>query len=70
MVENGVTPMQAIRAATVVNAELLGMAEQLGSVKRGKLADLIAVRGDPLADVRVLEDVRFVMKQGAIYKQD
>jgi len=62
--------MQAIRAATVVNAELLGMAEQLGSVKRGKLADLIAVRGDPLADVRVLEDVRFVMKQGAIYKQD
>ena len=70
MVENGVTPMQAIRAATVVNAELLGMAEQLGSVRRGKLADLIAVRGDPLADVRVLEDVRFVMKQGAIYKQD
>jgi len=70
MVENGVTPMQAIRAATVVNAELLGMAEQLGSVKRGKLADLIAVRGDLLADVRVLEDVRFVMKQGAIYKQD
>jgi len=70
MVENGMTPMQAIRAATVVNAELLGMAEQLGSVRRGKLADLIAVRGDPLADVRVLEDVRFVMKQGAIYKQD
>jgi len=70
MVENGMTPMQAIQAATVVDAELLGMAEHLGSVKRGKLADLIAVRGDPLADIRVLEDVRFVMKQGAIYKQD
>jgi len=70
MVENGMTAMQAIQAATVADAELLGLSEQLGSVKRGKLADLIAVRGDPLADVHVLEDVRFVMKQGEIYKQD
>lgn len=70
MVQNGMTPMQAIQAATVVDAELLGVAERLGSVRPGKLADLIAVRGDPLSDVRVLEDVRFVMKQGVIYKQD
>lgn len=70
MVQNGMMPMQAIQAATVVDAELLGVAERLGSVRPGKLADLIAVRGDPLSDVRVLEDVRFVMKQGVIYKQD
>jgi imidazolonepropionase-like amidohydrolase len=70
MVANGMTPMQAIQSATVVDAELLGMADRLGSITRGKLADLIAVHADPLADVRVLADVRFVMKQGAIYKQD
>jgi imidazolonepropionase-like amidohydrolase len=70
MVQNGMTPMQAVLAATMADAELLGLAEQLGSIRRGKLADLIAVRGDPLADVRLLEDVRFVMKQGQIFKQD
>jgi imidazolonepropionase-like amidohydrolase len=70
MVQNGMTPMQALQAATVADAELLGLADQLGSIRRGKLADLIAVRGDPLADVRLLEDVRFVMKQGQIFKQD
>jgi imidazolonepropionase-like amidohydrolase len=70
MVANGMTPMQALQAATVADAQLLGMADKLGSIKPGKLADLIAVRADPLADVRVLEDVHFVMKQGAIYKQD
>jgi len=62
--------MQAIQAATVADADLLGLGDKLGSVKSGRLADLIAVRGDPLADIRVLEDVRFVMKQGEIYKQD
>lgn len=70
MVQNGMTPMQAIQAATVADADLLGLGAQLGVVKAGRLADLIAVRSDPLADVRVLEDVRFVMKQGAIYKQE
>ena len=70
MVANGMTPMQAIQSATVADADLLGVADQLGSIKRGKLADLIAVHGDPLANVRLLEDVRFVMKQGRIYKQD
>jgi imidazolonepropionase-like amidohydrolase len=70
MVENGMTPMQAIQAATTVDAELLGVAPKLGSITRGKLADIIAVRGDPLREVRVLEDVRFVMKDGHIYKED
>jgi imidazolonepropionase-like amidohydrolase len=70
MVQNGMTPMQAIQSATVADADLLGISDKVGSIRRGKLADIIAVRGDPLANVRVLEDVRFVMKQGEIFKQD
>ena len=70
MVQNGMTPLQAIQSATVAGADLLGISDKVGSIKRGKFADLIAVRGDPLANVRLLEDVRFVMKQGAIYKED
>ena len=70
MVENGMTPMQAIRAATSADADLLGVAAKLGSISKGKLADIIAVRGDPLQNVRLLEDVRFVMKEGRVYKQD
>jgi imidazolonepropionase-like amidohydrolase len=70
MVENGMTPMQAIQAATTADADLLGVAAQLGSITKGKLADIIAVRGDPLHDVRVLEEVRFVMKEGRVYKED
>ena len=70
MVQNGMTAMQAIQSATVAGADLLGIADKVGSIRTGKLADLIAVRGNPLADVRLLEDVRFVMKQGVIYKQD
>ena len=70
MVENGMTPMQAIQAATTADADLLGVSSKLGSITRGKLADIIAVRGDPLQDVRLLEDVRFVMTEGRIYKED
>jgi len=70
MTENGMTAMQAIQAATTADAELLGVAQKLGSITRGKLADIIAVPGDPLQNVRLLEDVRFVMKEGRIYKQD
>ena len=70
MVGNGMTPMQAIQSATVVDAELLGQSQQLGSISPGKWADIIAVRGDPLADIRQLEDVRFVMKEGRIIRQD
>jgi imidazolonepropionase-like amidohydrolase len=70
MVDNGMTAMQAIRSATVNAADLLGIAAKVGSIEKGKLADLIAVRGDPLTNIRVLEKVPFVMKEGQIYKQD
>jgi len=66
MVKWGMTPMQAIQAATVNNADLLGLQAEVGAVREGLWADLIAVDGDPLTDVRTLEDVGFVMKGGAV----
>jgi imidazolonepropionase-like amidohydrolase len=69
MVRYGMTPMQAIQAATSAAADLLGQSAALGSIKPGKFADLIAVTGDPLANVGLLENVPFVMKDGKIYKQ-
>jgi imidazolonepropionase-like amidohydrolase len=69
MVRYGMTPMQSIQAATTVAAALLGQQEQLGAIEPGKAADIIAVAGDPLADVGELERVKFVMKDGVIYKQ-
>lgn len=69
MVKYGMTPMQAIQSATSVAADLLGRANELGSIKPGKYADVIAVSGDPLGDVGALEHVRFVMKDGKVYKQ-
>jgi imidazolonepropionase-like amidohydrolase len=69
MVRYGMTPMQAIQSATSSAADLLGKSELLGSLKPGKYADIIAVSGDPLADIHVLEHVSFVMKEGKIYKQ-
>jgi imidazolonepropionase-like amidohydrolase len=67
---NGMTPLQAIRAATVSNAELLGWQDRIGTIAPGKLADLVAVRGNPLADVTELERVVFVMKDGVVYKDE
>ncbi len=69
MVKYGMTPMQAIRSATVVGAELLGEQDRLGAIEPGKLADIVAVRGDPLADIGTLERVEFVMKNGVVYKK-
>jgi imidazolonepropionase-like amidohydrolase len=68
MVRYGMTPIQAIRSATSDAAELLGWKDKVGSLEAGKLADLIAVRGDPLKDIRALEDVGFVMKGGVVVK--
>jgi imidazolonepropionase-like amidohydrolase len=68
MVKYGMTPMQAIQAATSNAADLLGHANELGSIKVGKYADLIAVSGDPLKDISLLERVEFVMKEGKVYK--
>src|SRR5574341_2135109 len=69
-VELGEPPMSAIVSATSLNAEILGWSDRVGSVEKGKLADLIAVENNPLRDVTELERVRFVMKGGAVYKND
>ena len=69
MVKYGMTPMQAIRSATTNAADLLGKSHLLGSLQPGKYADIIAVSGDPLENIRLLEDVKFVMKEGTIFKQ-
>lgn len=69
MVEGGMPPLECLKAATMVNAGVLGMKDQLGSVEAGKLADIIAVDGNPLQDVKTLQQVRFVMKDGKVYKQ-
>ena len=68
MVRYGLTPMQAIQSATQSAAELLGWTDKVGTVTRGKYADLVAVDGDPLKDITELERVTFVMKGGVVYK--
>ena len=67
MVQWGMSPADAIRASTIGNAELFGLQNEIGSLTAGKRADIIAVTGDPLADIRELEDVDFVMKDGAVF---
>jgi imidazolonepropionase-like amidohydrolase len=69
-VDYGMTPMQAIRAGTSVTAELLGWSDKAGTIEPGKWADIVAVSGDPLADITELERVKFVMKGGAVFKND
>jgi imidazolonepropionase-like amidohydrolase len=68
MVEHGMSPMDAIVAATVNAADLLGLADDIGTLEAGKAADLIAVDGDPLQDVRALKHVVFVMKAGRVFE--
>jgi imidazolonepropionase-like amidohydrolase len=68
MVKYGMKPLDAIKSATIISAELLGWQDKIGSIEPGKLADIIAVKGDPLNDIKVLRDVKFVMKDGEIYK--
>ena len=70
MTEVGMPILEAIHSATVNGAELLGASDQLGSVEKGKLADIIAVDGDPTKDVRVMGKVKFVMKDGVVYKNE
>ena len=69
MVDYGMTPMQAIQAATWVGAQALGLEGEVGQIAPGYAADIIAVSGDPLANVRTFADVGFVMKGGEVYKQ-
>jgi imidazolonepropionase-like amidohydrolase len=70
MVEWGMKPLDAIQAATTHAADLIGWGEKVGTLEKGRYADLIAVEGDPLADVRTLEKVKFVMKGGAVARND
>ena len=69
MVEGGMTPIEAIRSATYHAARLLGREADVGSLAAGRYADVVAVRGDPLADIRLLRQVDFVMKGGVVYKR-
>jgi imidazolonepropionase-like amidohydrolase len=70
MVRYGMTPMQAIQAGTLSGATLLGRDADVGSLGPGKYADVVAVKGDPLQDIAVLQHVDFVMKGGKVFKQD
>jgi imidazolonepropionase-like amidohydrolase len=70
MVEFGMTPMQAIQSATARAAELLEMKGKLGVIAPGAFADVTAVSGDPLADVKILSNVGFVMKDGKVFKNE
>jgi len=66
----GLTAARAIQGATAINAEALGWQDQIGSIEKGKYADLIAVSGDPLADITELQRVKFVMKAGKVVKNE
>jgi imidazolonepropionase-like amidohydrolase len=70
MVDWGMSPAEAIRSSTVTASELMAMQNQIGTIEVGKLADIIAVPGDPLKDISALEKVDFVMKGGVVYKAD
>jgi imidazolonepropionase-like amidohydrolase len=70
MVQYGMTPMQAIVAGTSSGAALLDRAADVGAIAPGRYADIVAVRGDPLQDITVLQHVDFVMKGGTVVKQD
>ncbi|MBI4887563.1 MAG: amidohydrolase family protein [Acidobacteria bacterium] len=66
----GLTPARAIQGGTIVNAEVMGWQDRIGSIDKGKYADLVAVSGDPLADITELQRVRFVMKGGKVIRND
>lgn len=70
MVELGLTPVQALQAGTVNAADLMGWSDRIGSIEAGKFADIVAVTGDPLADVKILQHMNFVMKDGVVYKNE
>jgi imidazolonepropionase-like amidohydrolase len=70
MVEGGMPPLEAIRSATFNAAELLGVSATIGTIEKGKFADIIAVSGDPVKDITTMEKVTFVMKDGVVYKNN
>ena len=70
MVKLGLSPVQALQAGTVNAAELMGWSDRVGAIRKGLLADMVAVKGDPVSDVRLLQHVQFVMKDGVVYKDE
>ncbi len=70
MVELGLTPTQALQSGTVNAAELMGWSDRIGAIRDGMFADMVAVKGDPLTDIRLLQHVQFVMKDGVVYKNE
>jgi imidazolonepropionase-like amidohydrolase len=68
--DTGMTPARAIQSGTMINAEAMGWQDQIGSIDKGKYADLIAVGGDPLSDITELQRVKFVMKGGKIVRNE
>ena len=69
MVDLGMNPIDALKSATTNDAELLGIGQKVGTLEKGKLADLIAVPGDPTGDITATERVSFVMKEGKVIRQ-
>lgn len=70
MVELGLTPTQALQSGTLNAAELMGWSDRIGAIRPGMLADVVAVKGDPFSDIRLLQHVQFVMKDGIVYKNE
>jgi imidazolonepropionase-like amidohydrolase len=70
LVDLGLAPIDALRAGTSVDAELLGIQDKLGTLESGKLADIVVIPGDPIQNIRLVEKVMFVMKEGVIYRND
>jgi imidazolonepropionase-like amidohydrolase len=66
----GLTPARAIQGGTIINAEVMGWKDRVGSIEKGKYADVIAVPGDPLADITALQRVQFVMKGGKVIRSE
>ncbi|MGI8634089.1 MAG: amidohydrolase family protein, partial [Segetibacter sp.] len=69
MVDYGMKPLDVLKSATSVNADVFGYGSKIGRIKSGLFADLIAVRGNPVEDIKVVKKVSFVMKDGMIYKR-
>ena len=70
MVEVGMPPYEAIKAATVAASDLLRISDKYGTLEKGKMADIVAVKGDPLQDIKILQQINFVMKDGKVYKHE
>jgi len=70
MTEAGMPALEAIKCATVNASELIGVSDKVGTIEKGKLADIVAVEGDPTKDIHVMGSVKFVMKDGVVYKNE